>query len=129
MKVRDIYNIIVLSFFGSVVFSSCQHKNMPKDFPEINNAEYSIYQNKDEKGYDVSFVLSNEKYQPIAVVINKIERKIDPEHQKGLHYHIDVKAESRVLHNFIPKASDHPNGILFKTNSGNYFQKVNFKRK
>jgi hypothetical protein len=102
---------------------------MPADFPEINNAEYSIYQNKEEKGYDVSFVVSNEKYLPIAVVINKIEQKIVPEHKKGLHYQIDVKAESRILDHFSPKASENPNGILFRTKSGDYFQKVNFKHK
>lgn len=128
MKVRNIYNIIVLFFLWSVITISCQH-NVPKDFPEINNAEYSIYHNKDEKGYDVSFVLSNEKYQPVAVVINKIEQKILPEDKKGVHYRINVKAESRILHHFTPKASENPNGILFRTNSGDYFQKVNFKLK
>lgn len=129
MKVRNINNIIVLSFLWSVMFISCQHKNRPKDFPEINHAEYSIYQNKEEKGYDVSFAVSNGKYQPVAVVINKIEQKIVPEHKKGLYYHIDVKAESRILYNFIPKASENPNGILFRTRSGDYFQKVDFKVK
>lgn len=129
MKVRNIYNVILLSFLWSAIFASCQHKNMPKDFPEINNAAYSIYQNKEEKGYDVSFVLSNDKYQPIAIVINKIEQKIVPGHKKGLRCHIDVKAESRILDNFTPKASENPNGILFRTNSGDYFQKVNFTLK
>lgn len=129
MKVRNINNIIVLSFLWTAMFTSCQHKNRLKDFPEINDAEYSIYQNKEERGYDVSFVVSNEKYQPIAVVINKIEQKIVPEHKKGLHYHINVKAESRILNNFMPKASGNPNGILFRTHSGDYFQKVDFKVK
>ncbi|MBB4807290.1 hypothetical protein HNP38_002594 [Chryseobacterium defluvii] len=128
MKVRNIYNAILISFLWNLMIASCQHKNMPKDFPDIK-AEYSIYQNREEKGYTVSFVLSNGNYQPTAVVINKIEQKIVPEHKEGLHYHIDVKTESRILNNFKPEASENPNGIFFRTNSGDYFQKVNFKLK
>ena len=129
MKVRNIYNTILLSFLGSVMAVSCRYKEKPKDFTEVYNPEYSIYQNKEEKGYDVSFVLSNGKYQPKAVVINKIEQEIFPEQNKHLHYQIDVKAESRLLNNFTPKASEKPNGIIFKTNSGEYFQRVSFKLK
>lgn len=109
---------------------SCSSKNIPKDFPKIKEAYYKITTEPKERFYQVQFELTNDLYIPEAIVLNKIEQKIQPENKTGNQFSIKVIAESRQINGFKAKSSDQPNGLIFRKNNGEEcFVPVNFKMK
>ena len=130
MKINKINIIFSFSILAIFLLVSCSTKNIPKDFPKIENAYYKITTDSKEKYYQVQFELTNDLYIPEAIVINKIEQKIQPENKTGNQFSVNVIAESRQISGFKEKPSDQPNGLIFRKNNGEEcFVPVNFKIK
>lgn len=106
-------------------------KNNITDYQtQIINPEYISYQIQDERGYRVSFQVSNEIEVPVAVVINKVKMPIVENQKEGLKYNVNVIASSRLIQNYHPEISDKENGIFFKKkNSRVFFRPIPFEIK
>lgn len=122
MKINIITPAILLGV-SALIFVSCTANALPK----VKNPVYESYDISGEKGYRVSFELSNDSVPATSVVINRIQQHISSENKTGLHYKVNVITQSRKILGFKPKITDLENGIFFKTDTAEIFKPVNFK--
>lgn len=127
MKNRLIYSLF---FLGALFFicESCKN-NVTNDTKEVKNATYKMYNTNGEKGYNVTFDVIGKGAEPVAVVINRIRKEINPNDKKDNTYHINVIAETRIIHGYKPQGTPQENGIIYKINYTEYFKPVKFTLK
>lgn len=121
--------LIIFGVFISLV--SCQKQLIQTDsiaLPTIFNPTYKSYSIKGERGYTVSFELAASEPKPIAVVFNKIQKEIVENEIHENNFHVNIMAQSAIIEGFKPKASELPNGILFRINDTLYLKTVDFKK-
>jgi len=122
------YKLLFLIFIVTLGLFSCKN-NMPHFSTEIINPEYKSYVQKEERGYHVSFQVSNEENVPVAVILNNIKMPIDSSSKEGLTYRVNVIATSRLIRNYQAERSDKENGIILDKNGKEYFIPITFERK
>ncbi|CAM3548827.1 hypothetical protein ELOC111193_10300 [Elizabethkingia occulta] len=127
MKKRLIYSLF---FSGTLLFicGACK-SNVTNDTQKVTNAMYKIYDIKGERGYDVTFEATGNGAKPVAVVINRIRKEINPSDKKDNTYHINVIAETRKIHGYRPQGTSQENGVIYKINYTEYFKPVKFTLK
>lgn len=62
-----------------------------------------MYDINGERGYNVTFDVIGKGAEPVAVVINRIRKEINPSDRKDNTYHINVIAETRKIHGYRPQ--------------------------
>ena len=122
MKINIITPVILLCV-SALISVSCTANALPK----VKNPVYESYDISGEKGYHVSFELSNNSIPATSVVINRIQQTISSENKTDLKYKVNVITQSRKILGFKPKITDLENGIFFKTDTAEIFKPVNFK--
>lgn len=122
MKINIITPAILLGV-SALISVSCTANALPK----VKNPVYESYDISGEKGYHVSFELSNDSIPATSVVINRIQQTISSENKTDLKYKVNVITQSRKILGFKPKITDLENGIFFKTDTAEIFKPVNFK--
>ncbi|WP_407484348.1 hypothetical protein [Elizabethkingia meningoseptica] len=127
MKNRLIYSLF---FLGSLFFIgiSCKN-NVTGGTKSIKNASYKIYNIDGEKGYNVTFDVSGNGEEPVAVVINRIRKEINPSDKKNNTYHVNVIAETRKIHGYRAQGTPQENGVIYKVNYTESFKPVTFTLK
>ncbi|MCL1667720.1 hypothetical protein M2T82_06555 [Elizabethkingia ursingii] len=127
MKKRLMYSLF---FLGAIFFicESCKN-NVTNDTQEVKNATYKMYDINGERGYNVTFDVVGKGAEPVAVVINRIRKEINPNDKKENTYHINVIAETRKIHGYRPQGTPQENGIIYKVNYTEYFKPVKFTLK
>lgn len=130
MKLKNIKNIInyfaILLIFA--ILSACGNQK-DHNYPEITSATYSPYNLQGERGYFVEFEISSDSVLPTAVVINRVKKDISPADRTGLHFRINVIAQTRKIHNYRIEGSEKPNGIYFKNRKKEHFKAIEFNLK
>lgn len=114
--------IILLLFLGSFFIFSCS-----KQLLAIKNQTYKSYNRNNEKGYVVSFELTNTEIIPKSIVINGIVQNISITNKTGKNYLVNVIAQTAIIHNYQVKLEKKENGIYFEKDSKLFFQAVKFK--
>lgn len=114
--------VFLLFSFGLFFLFSCSRQVL-----DIKNETYKSYNNTSERGYKVSFKLNDNNVVPKSVVINGIIQDISIENKTGDTYHVNVIAQTALLHNYKVKLDKKENGIYFEKNSTIFFQPVKFK--
>lgn len=125
-KLFNLRNIFLIA--AAMTLISCTSKPSVH-LPNIINPTYSSYMIHDERGYDVSFQISDDSVEPVGIILNHIQQKIYPEQKNGLHYKVNVIAQSRKISGFRAEGSKRPDGIIFKVGDTYYVKTVDFKRK
>ncbi|WP_407486611.1 hypothetical protein [Elizabethkingia anophelis] len=127
MKNRLIYGLF---FLGALFFicGACKN-NVTDGTQKVTNATYKIYDIKGERGYDVTFEVTGNGATPFAVVINRIRKEIIPAEKKNNTYHVNVIAESKIIHGYKPQRTSQENGIIYIVNDTEYFKPVKFTLK
>lgn len=128
MKFDKICAVFVLFFLVSFCVS-CNNAIIPADLPKIYNAEYTPYDIKGERGYEIYFELDPSEYEPVSVTYNKIRMPLGQENNVGTLYRVNVIAQSLLLNDYRPLASKEENGITFKKGMNTYHVPVKFKMK
>lgn len=126
MKKTYIRNVII-GIFLSFTFISCQIFQS-KEIPKVIDPSYSTYNNSGEKGYEVTFGLSQEA-EPIFLIINKIKHPISSENKNGLVYKVKVIAETRKIENHKVEGTSEENGIIFRVKGQEVYKPVRFTLK
>lgn len=123
-KLFNISSFLLVLFL--ICSLSCATKTVAK-LPTISNAQYKSYTINDERGYDVNFQISDASAEPVGIIINRIQQTISPENREGLHYHVNVIAQSRKIAGFKAQGSKRPDGIIFKVGDMYYVKEVLFQ--
>lgn len=118
--IRNAFVVVFLSFF----VISCQIFQS-KGIPKVIDPSYSMYNYSGEKGYEVTFGLSQES-EPIFLIINKIKQPITFENKSGLQYKINVIAETRKIENHKVEGTSEENGIIFRVKGQEVYEPVRF---
>lgn len=114
--------IVLLLYLGSFFIFSCS-----KQLLAVKNQTYKSYNRGSEKGYIVSFELTNTAIIPKSIVINGIVQNIAITNKTGKNYLVNVIAQTTVIHNYQVKLEKKENGIYFEKDSKVFFQPVKFK--
>ena len=114
--------VFLLFSLGLFFLFSCSRQLL-----DIKNQTYRSYNTNSEKGYMVSFKLNDTTVVPKSVVINGIIQDISMENKTGDTYHVNVIAQTTLIHNYKVKLDKKENGIYFEKNSNIFFQSVKFK--
>ena len=126
---KKLFNLRNIFLSASLIMVIACATKSSLNLPGIINPTYSSYMIHDERGYDVSFQISDDKVEPVGIIINHIQQKISPEQKNGLHYKVNVIAQSRKISGFRAEGSKRPDGIIFKVGDTYYVKTVDFKRK
>lgn len=114
--------VFLLFSFGLFFLFSCSRQLL-----DIKNQTYKSYSSNSERGYIVSFKLDDIAAVPKSVVINGIVQDISMANKTGDTYHVNVIAQTALIHNYKVKLDKKENGIYFEKNSNIFFQPVKFK--
>lgn len=109
--------------------NSCANAKFPADLPKVYNAEYTPYDIRGERGYEIYFELEPTEYEPIWVTYNKVKTPILRDNAVDNLYHVNIIAQSLALNQHRPIASKDIAGITFKKGNNTYHLPVNFKKK
>lgn len=130
MKKNHVF-LIFSTILTFLIFNACKTNSVSNEhdfLPKIINPTYKSYSQDGERGYVVSFEVSDKDMVPTAVVIHKIKQNITQTDKNGNTYTINVIAQSTAFDGYKPTGSKLPNGVMFLVDETYYLQEVNFKK-